>query len=112
MPAFRAAVEEANVDSEMCAYPRVNGTYSCENNLLLDKVLKDEWRLKGFISADFGAVHSAAPSIIAGLDLELPTGQYFSSEFDKAARSGEVPISRIDDALIRRFTRVGARIVA
>lgn len=104
MPGFRAAVEEAHVDSVMCAYPKVNGTYNCENEALLKKTPKDEWHLHGFISSDFGAVHSTVPSIMAGLDLELPTGQYFSSDLEQAVEKGEVPVSRIDDALVRRHT--------
>jgi len=104
MPAFRAAVEEAHVDSVMCAYPRVNGAHDCENELLLGRWLKDEWRLQGFITSDFGAVHSTVPSIMAGLDLELPTGEYFSSVLEQAVKRGDVPLSRIDDALVRRFT--------
>ena len=103
MPAFRAAVEEAHVDSAMCAYPKVNGTYNCENEALLNKKLKDEWHLHGFISSDFGAVHSTMPSIMAGLNLELPTGQYFSSALEQAVEKGEVPVSRINDALVRRY---------
>jgi beta-glucosidase len=104
MPAFRAAVEEADVDSVMCAYPRVNGTYNCENEALLGKTLKSEWRFRGFVSSDFGAVHSTVPSLMAGLDLELPAGQYFSTALQQAVEKGEVAVSRIDDALVRRYT--------
>lgn len=104
MPAFRAAVEEAHVDSVMCAYPRVNGAYNCENQPLLGETLKGEWRFQGFVSSDFGAVHSTVSSIMAGLDLELPTGKYFSDALKQAVAKGEVPVSRIDDALVRRYT--------
>ena len=104
MSGFRASVEEANVDSVMCAYPRVNGKYNCENDVLLDHTLKGDWKFRGFVTSDFGAVHSTVPSIMAGLDLELPTGIYFSSALKTAVQDKQVPISRIDDALIRRYT--------
>ncbi len=41
LPAFEAAVKEAHVASVMCAYPRVNGVFDCENGPLLRGVLKD-----------------------------------------------------------------------
>lgn len=103
MPAFKASVQEAHVDSVMCAYPRVNGIYNCENGLLLGAI-KRNWKFQGFITSDFGAVHSTIPSIMAGLDLELPTGKYFSSALQDAVQKHAVPVSRIDDALVRRFT--------
>lgn len=46
MPAFKAAVEEAKVDSLMCAYPRVNGAFNCENEPLLSETLKAAWRFQ------------------------------------------------------------------
>jgi beta-glucosidase len=104
MPGFKAAVQEGHVDSLMCAYPRVNGAFNCENAPLQQKILKDEWHFSGFIISDFGAVHSTVPSIMAGLDLEMPTGRYFSSALEQAVKDGQVPVARIDDALVRRYT--------
>jgi beta-glucosidase len=105
LPAFEASVKEAHVGSLMCAYPRVNGTYCCENDFLLNQLLKKEWGFSGFVTSDFGAVHSDVPSATAGLDLEMPTGKYFGDDELKAAlQSGQLPMSVIDDKLIRRFS--------
>ena len=104
MPGFKSAVEEADVDSVMCAYPRVNGAFNCENAPLMGKTLKDEWHFSGFVFSDFGAVHSTVPSIMAGLDLEMPGGRYFSTALEQAVKDGQVPVARIDDALVRRYT--------
>lgn len=103
MPAFEAAVKQAHVASLMCAYPRVNGLFNCENAPLLNGVIRKEWGFQGFITSDFGAVHSTAPSAQAGLDLELPTGRYFGDAMRKAVASGQVPVSEIDQMLVRRF---------
>lgn len=103
MPAFEAAVKDAHVASLMCAYPRVNGLFNCENAPLLNGVVRKEWGFKGFITSDFGATHSTAPSALAGLDLELPTGRYFGDAMRKAVESGEVPVSVINQMLVRRF---------
>ena len=106
MPAFEESVKEARVASVMCAYPRVNGLFNCENRPLLRNVLKKEWGFDGFVTSDFGAVHSTAQSALAGLDLELPTGIYFGDSLRKAVESGAVPIAAIDEMLVRRYTKM------
>ena len=79
LPAFEASVKEGRVASLMAAYNKVNGVYCCENDELLNQILKRDWGFKGFITSDFGAVHSTIPSALAGLDLEMPTGKYFGT---------------------------------
>ena len=106
MPAFEASVKEAHVASLMCAYPRVNGTFNCENKLLLSDVVKGEWGFDGFITSDFGAVHSTVPSALSGLDLELPTGIYYGDALKKAVESGAVPMAVLDEMLVRRFAKM------
>jgi beta-glucosidase len=103
LPAFKAAVQQADVASLMSAYNKVNGTFNCENDELLNEILKKEWGFQGFVTSDFGAVHSTVPSAMAGLDLEMPNGKYFGSALEKAVKDGKVPMSVIDDKLIRRF---------
>lgn len=103
LPAFEASVKEGHVASVMSAYPRVNGQYCCQNDILQNQILKKQWGFQGFITSDFGAVHSTAPSAMAGLDLEMPTGKYFGDALETAVQSGQVPVSVIDDKLVRRF---------
>ena len=103
LPAFDAAVHEAHVASVMCAYPKFNGTYNCENDLLMNQILKKDWAFQGFITSDFGATHSTVPSAMAGMDLEMPTGKYWSGALLQAVKSGQVPMSVIDDKLVRRY---------
>lgn len=103
LPAFELSIKEGHSASLMCAYPKVNGAFSCENKPLLIDILKNEWGFDGFVTSDFGAVHSTVPSALNGLDLEMPTGIYFGDALKAAVESGQVPISVIDDKLIRRF---------
>ncbi len=72
LPAFRAAVEEAGVWSVMSAYNKVNGTWAAENPDLLNEILRKRWGFKGFVVSDWAGTHSTAPSVNAGLDLEMP----------------------------------------
>jgi beta-glucosidase len=103
LPAFAASVKQAHVASLMCAYNKVNGSYNCQNDLLLHQILKKDWDFKGFVTSDFGATHSTVRSAMAGLDLEMPTGKYFGSALKAAVQSGRVPMSVVNDKLVRRF---------
>lgn len=102
MPAYKAAVQQGDVASVMCAYPKVNGTFNCENKPLLS-VLEAEWKFRGFVLSDWGAVHSTIPSALSGLDLEMPTGIYFGDALKTAVEQGQVPIAAINEMLVRRF---------
>ena len=103
LPAFEASIKEGHSASIMSAYPRVNGHFCSENDELLDEILKKEWNFQGFITSDFGAVHSTVPSAMATLDLEMPNGKYFGKALEAAVESNAVPMSVIDDKLVRRF---------
>jgi beta-glucosidase len=103
LPAFEASIVQGHSASLMSAYPQVNGHFCCENDELENKILKGEWNFQGFITSDFGAVHSTVPSALAGLDLEMPSGKYFGDDLKAAVQSGQVPMSVIDDKLVRRF---------
>ena len=68
--AFEIAIERGRPGSVMCAYNQVNGSYSCENDWLLNEVLKTDWGYPYFVMSDWGAVHSTVRSAMAGLDQE------------------------------------------
>lgn len=107
--AFEIAIAIGHPGSVMCSYNRINSVYACENDWLLNQVLKHDWHYPGFVMSDWGAVHSAAKAALAGLDQES-AGETFDKEvyFDQplgaAVASGEVPQSRIDD-MARRILR-------
>lgn len=105
-PAFKAAVEEANVLAFMSAYNKLNGSYCSENEYLLKKKLKDEWKFKGLVMSDWGAVHSSIPTFNNGLDLEMPEGKYLNKDslLDKIL-SGQLSQDVLDDK-IKRLLRV------
>ena len=91
LPAFEASIKEGHCDSLMGAYNKVNGAHCCENDLLLNQVLKGDWGFDGFVTSDFWAVHSTVPTAKNGLDLEMPNDAFFGAALKKAVESGEVP---------------------
>ena len=103
LPAFEASVKEGQVASVMGAYNKINGTYCCENRMLLTSILKGDWGFDGFVSSDFGAVHSTVESALNGLDLEMPDDRYFGPPLKAAVDAGKVPVAIIDEHLVRRF---------
>ncbi|MFH1198310.1 MAG: glycoside hydrolase family 3 C-terminal domain-containing protein [bacterium] len=105
-PAFKAAVQEADVLTVMCAYNKLNGPYCAENYDLLTAKLKNEWGFKGLVMSDWGAVHSDIPVAKNGLDLEMPTGEFLNIDnLLPALESGELEESKIDD-MVRRILSV------
>jgi len=55
----------------MCSYNRVNGPFACDNADTLKTILKGEIGFKGFVTSDWGGVHSVL-FINQGLDMEMP----------------------------------------
>jgi beta-glucosidase len=103
LPHFEAAVRDGHSGAVMCAYPRVNGTFSCENEYLLKDVLRGRWAFDGFVQSDFGAAHSTIPSALAGMDLEMPTPEFYGDDMKQAAQEGRISEDVIDTLLVRRY---------
>lgn len=122
LPAFHAAATKGGAAAVMCSFPRINGVYACENPYTLG-VLKKEWGFDGEVVPDFpDAQRSIIPAFMAGLDSGILTpaasapGGVDRPSFagQKSLREGvadgEVPMSRVDDLILRRLVasfRVG-----
>ncbi|HZQ43439.1 MAG TPA: glycoside hydrolase family 3 C-terminal domain-containing protein [Acidobacteriaceae bacterium] len=118
LPAFRAAVTEANAQSVMCAYNAIDGAPACANTMLLRDHLRNDWHFSGYVVSDCAAVadintghhyapdmaHAAADAIKAGTDLEcgFGKGQAFPALVD-AVHQGLVTEADLDVALHRLF---------
>lgn len=98
---------QANVASVMCSYNQLNGTWACENDKMLNGVLKGEFGFPGYVTSDWWATHSTT-SVNAGLDMTMPGDQtyesgttYFGNNLVQAVNQGRVNQSRIDDIALR-----------
>jgi beta-glucosidase len=103
--AFEIAVKDSGVQSVMCSYNLLNGTWACEDWYLLTEALKTDWGFTGFVMSDWWAIPSTVfnttvAAALAGLDQEQPDNQYFST-LGEAIASGQVPQSRLDDMVTR-----------
>ena len=69
---FEQAVKVAGTWGIMSSYNRLNGTYTSENHWLLTEVLRNQWHYTGVVMSDWFGSHATAPTVNAGLDLEMP----------------------------------------
>ena len=106
--AFQFAIERGDPGSVMCAYNRVNGDFACENDWLLNRVLKGDFAYPGYVMSDWGAVHSTVKAAVNGLDQQsgwpFDDKAYFGDLLKAAVASGQVPQARLDD-MARRVVR-------
>ena len=105
--AFEIALERGKPGSIMCAYEQVGGHYACDNDYLLNKVLKGDWAYKGFVMSDWGAVPSLTTAL-NGLDQQsgasLDPAVFFDKPLADAAASDPKYAARLTD-MNRRILR-------
>ncbi len=109
LPAYKAAVTEANAYSLMGAYNKFRGDYLCENDYVLNEVLRDEWGFKGIVVSDWAAVHSTVKALENGLDIEMGTPKPFQEFFladtlIAAAKAGAISEEEINKHVKRILT--------
>jgi beta-glucosidase len=71
--AFQIAIERGQPGAIMCSYNKINDFYGCDNNWLLNDVLKRDWGYKGFVMSDWGAV-PRLEAALNGLDQQSGEG--------------------------------------
>jgi len=107
--AFQIAIEKGDPGSIMCSYNLVNGEWACQNDWLLNKVLKRDWGYKGFVMSDWGAMHDTVKNALNGLDQEAgvqnPSDYVYKDKLKAAIQDGRVPERVLDDK-VRRIARV------
>ena len=112
LAAFEKVVKDAGPWSIMCSYNRVNGTYSCENPLLLTGILRDEWGFDGAVVTDWGACDDPVESLRAGLDLCMPgPGKDLVNQIRSAVEDGRLAEEILNQA-VENILKLVSRTVA
>ena len=115
LPAFKAAVEEGKAWSIMGSYNQFRGEHCCHNDLLLNKILKKDWKFDGVVISDWGGTHNTDQAVKNGLDLEMGTytngltsrskfpysDYYLADPFLKGIKEGKSEISLLNDKASR-----------
>ena len=102
--AFEIGIRIGHPASVMCSYNKYEGDWTCENDWLLNHVLKESWHYPGFVVSDWEATHSTVKAAKAGLDMQMPGEEYFGAPLKQAVQSGTVPQARLDD-MVHRILR-------
>lgn len=96
-PAFRKAVQVADVGSVMSSYNLLNSVHTSENEILV-RILREKWGFEGIYMSDWAAMYSTVGAANAGIDLEMPIALYFTRELlGKAVENGTVRESVLDE---------------
>ena len=111
LPPFEAAVRRANAYGVMAAYNKVDNVWCSENDLLQNKILRDEWGFRGIIISDWGGTHSTVGAAEGGLDVEMPGQTYMGQALIDSVNAGAVSMEVID-AKVRNLLRVRLTIPA
>jgi len=105
LPAFEAAVKEAQVGAVMDSYNLTNGVHLTQNGYFNTDLAKKEWGFKGIMMSDWDATYDGVAAANGGLDLEMPSPKFMNrATLLPAIRSGKVSEATIDDK-VRRILR-------
>lgn len=96
LPGFKACID-AGCKTIMSAYNKINDKPCAQNEWLLKKVLRDEWKFDGFVMSDWGAVYDRVEGIKAGNDVTMPGPREIGSVL-KAIEDGDITEKEIDNA--------------
>lgn len=114
LPGFFAAVNQARVRSVMGAYNLYEGEHCCQNQTLLDGILRTEWQYDGMIVSDWGGVHDTVKAAQSALDVEMSVKAnfeeyYMANPLYDAVQDGSVDEAEIDKK-IRNILRLMLRV--
>jgi beta-glucosidase len=110
LPGYVTAIQEGAA-SIMPSYSSWNGVKCSGSRRLLTEILKTELGFEGFLISDYGALNQLPgsykqqieQSINAGMDMVMVPEKYleFFNGLRDLVNEGAVPMSRIDDAVLR-----------
>jgi beta-glucosidase len=108
LPAFQDAVTKGATASIMCGYSTINGTFACQNPYILNTALYQQAGFGGFVTCDWGAMHSTVESANAGTTMEMPGGYFYADFLSQAVANGQVSQATLDTMVRRVLTQMFA----
>src|SRR5215472_6362303 len=104
-PGFKASVQQARAGSVMCSYAMINGAFACNNAYLLRTTLDERWHFPGFVTSDYGALHSTQGAV-QGTSMEQPFNQFYGTALQKAVVHGHIAKSVVNGMCARILTEM------
>jgi beta-glucosidase len=102
LPAFEASIKEGHVGAIMDSYNLINGVHATQNPHLMQEIAEGDWGFKGIIMSDWSATYDGVAAANAGLDLEMPRGDFMNRKtLQPAIQDGRVKQATIDQHVLR-----------
>ena len=119
LPAFKAAITEGKAWGIMGAYNLYKNQHNCHNDILINKILKQDWKFDGVVVSDWGGTHDTDEAVKNGLDLEFGTwtdgltmgatnaydNYYLADAYKRLIKEGKYTTKELDDK-VRRVLRL------
>jgi beta-glucosidase len=116
LPAFKELITKADVAGVMCAYNAVNTQPCCASDLLMNDILRNQWKFTGYVTSDCWAIDdffkyhkthkdsvtSAVDAVMHGTDIECGTSVYYT--LYNGVKQGLIKEEQLDVSLRRLFT--------
>lgn len=115
LPAFKELVVNAKVAGVMCAYNAYQGQPCCASDILMNNILRKQWKFNGYVTSDCWAIDdffknhkthpdaasASADAVLHGTDIDCGTDAYKS--LVQAVQKGLITEKQIDVSIKRLF---------
>jgi len=115
LPAFKKLVTGSKVAGVMCAYNAFRTQPCCASDILMNDILRNEWKFNGYVTSDCWAIDdffknhkthpdaasASADAVLHGTDIDCGTDAYKS--LVQAVKNGQITEKHIDVSVKRLF---------
>ncbi|MBF4493384.1 glycoside hydrolase family 3 C-terminal domain-containing protein [Flavobacterium sp. MR2016-29] len=115
LPAFKKLVTESKVAGVMCAYNAFRTQPCCASDLLMNDILRKQWKFDGYVTSDCWAIDdffknhkthpdaeaAAADAVFHGTDIDCGTDAY--KALVQAVKNGKISEDQIDISVRRLY---------
>ncbi|URM36460.1 glycoside hydrolase family 3 C-terminal domain-containing protein [Flavobacterium anhuiense] len=115
LPAFKKLVTNSKVAGVMCAYNAFRTQPCCASDILMNDILRNQWKFTGYVTSDCWAIDdffknhkthpdaasASADAVLHGTDIDCGTDAYKS--LVQAVKNGQITEKQIDVSVKRLF---------
>lgn len=101
---FETVVQDG-VTGIMTAYNLVNGMYSSEHSILVERLLREKWAFSGVVVSDWNSLYSTRGPLRCGVDIEMPEAKWYTQEaVQEVLKEDDAFLDRVEGKVRRLLT--------